>query len=102
MHPPNHPCLADPYPPLNPEKARRASQRLVDEVTVHCDILGRLLQSYSGETMAHEDRVRSHLARMEHSPFQIPARRVRQRTDSGPPEDNTASASSQQRETPRR
>ena len=70
LPPPNHPCLADPYPPLNPGKARRSSQKLLDEVTVHCDILGRLLQAYSGETMAHKDRVRSHLTRMEHSPFQ--------------------------------
>ena len=88
LPPTNHPRLADPYPPLNPGEARRASQRLVDEVTVHCDILGRLLQSYSGETMAHEDRVRFHLARMEDSPFQINARRVRQRMDNGLPEDN--------------
>ena len=80
LPPPNHPCLADPYPPLNPEEASRSSQRLVDEVTVHCDILGRLLQAYSGEAMAHEDRVRSHLALMENSPFGAPDRRVRPRT----------------------
>ena len=55
----------------------------MDEVTVHCDILGRLSQAYSGETMAHEARVRAHLSRMEHSPYHLP-RRVRQRTDDGP------------------
>ena len=69
-----------PGPPLNPAEARQSSQRLVDEVTVHCDILGRPMQTYSGETMAHEARVRSHLARMEHSPARVPDRRVRPRT----------------------
>ena len=45
-------------------------------------------------TMAHEDRVRSHLSRMEHSPFQTPERRVRPRTDDGPHGNSTAAASS--------
>ena len=79
--PPNHPYLEDPYS-LNPGEARRCSQRLVDEVAVHCDILGRLAQAFGGETMAHEARVSAHLSRMEHSPYNLP-RRVRQRTDDG-------------------
>ena len=66
-------------PPLNVGEATRASQRLVDEITIHCDILGRLMQSFSGEAMAHDDRIRAHLSRMEGSPI----RRVRQRTDPG-------------------
>ena len=77
--PPNRAYVGDPYPPLNPGEATRASQRLVDEITIHCDILGRLMQSFSGEAMAHDDRIRAHLSRMESSPI----RRVRQRTDAG-------------------
>ena len=80
MAPPNHAYVEDPYPPLNPREATRASQRLVDEITIHCDILGRLMQSFSGEAIAHDGRVRAHLARMESSPI----RRVRQRTEVGP------------------
>ena len=94
LPPPNHPCLADLYLPLNPGEARRSSQRLVDEVTGHCDILGRLLQAYSGETMAHVERVRAHLSRIEHSPLQVPPRRVRERTDDGPQGGVSAAASS--------
>ena len=37
------------------------------------------MQSFSGEAMAHDDRIRAHLSRMESSPI----RRVRQRTDAG-------------------
>ena len=37
------------------------------------------MQNFSGETMAHEARVRSHLARMEYSPTHTPVRRVRPR-----------------------
>ena len=83
---PNHPCPDDPYPPLNPAEACRSSQRLVDEVTVHCDILEMLMQTSSGETMAHEARVRSHLARMQHSHSYThrPDGRVRRRVESGP------------------
>ena len=44
-------------------------------------MLGRLLQDFSGETMAHEARVGAHVARMEHSPI----RRVRQRREGGHP-----------------
>ena len=58
------------------------------------DILERLMQAYSGETMAHEERVRSHLARMEHSPAHVPDRRVRPRTGDSPPIRSTAAASS--------
>ena len=46
---------------------------VVDEITCHCDILARIMQEYSGETMAHEARVRVHMQRMERSPI----RRVR-------------------------
>ena len=94
LAPPNHPYLEDPYAPLNPGEAQQCSQRLVDEVTVYCDILGRLVQAYSGETMAHEARVRAHLARMEHSPYHL-SRRVRQRTEDGPG-DTTAAPIQQQ------
>ena len=79
MAPPNRAYVEDPYPPLNAREAARASQRLVDEITIHCDTL-RLMQSFSGEAIAHDERVRSHLARMESSPI----RRVRQRTEVGP------------------
>ena len=72
-----------------PAEARRNSQRLVDEVTVHCDILGRLTQTYSGETMAHEAKVRSYLARMQHSPTHI-----RRRIESGSPPPAMTAASS--------
>ena len=37
------------------------------------------MQSFSGEAMAHDGRIRAHLSRMESSPI----RRVRQRTDAG-------------------
>ena len=74
------PCLCGgPVPPFEPGEATRASQRLVDEITIHCDILGRLMQSFSREAMAHDDRIGAHLSRMESSPI----RRVRQRTDAG-------------------
>ena len=49
---------------------------------MQCDILERLAQAFSGETMAHEARVRAHLSRMEHSLYNLP-RQVRQRTDDG-------------------
>ena len=63
LAPPNH-------------QAQQRSQRMVDEVTTHCDILGRLMQDFSGETMAHDARVTAHMARMEHSPIrQVCARR---------------------------
>ena len=83
MAPPNRAYVEDPYPPLNPGEAARASHRLVFEITIHCDILGRLMQSFSGESIAHDERVRehlAHLARMESSPI----RSVRQRTEVGP------------------
>ena len=44
------------------------------------------MQSFSGEAMAHDDRIRAHLSRMESSPI----RRVRQRTDLGPDTVGTA------------
>ena len=53
------------------KETARASERLVDEITIHCDIPGRLMQSFSGEAIAHGERVREHLAR------------VRQRTEVG-------------------
>ena len=80
MAPPNRAYVEDPYPPFEPREAARASQRLVDEITIHCDTLRRLMQSFSGEAIAHDERVRAHLARMESSPI----RRVRQRTEVGP------------------
>ena len=68
LAPPNHPAPSDLFPPLNPAEAQQRSQRMLDEITCHCDILGCLMQEYSGETMAHDARVRAHMARMEHSP----------------------------------
>ena len=64
----SHPMLQDPYPPVHLGEAMQKSQTLVDEATRHCDILGRLLQNYTGENMANEARARTHMARMEHSP----------------------------------
>ena len=61
---PNHPAPSDPFPPLGPGEALQQS-------------LGRLLQEFSGETLAHEARVNAHMARMEHSPI----RRVCQRRE---------------------
>ena len=60
-----------------PTPPKLSNQRMVDEITCHCDILGRLMQEFSGETMAHDARVRAHMASMEHSPF----RRVRARRE---------------------
>ena len=52
------------------------------------------MQTYSGETMAHEARVRAHLARMQHSPTHVPDRRVRRRTEGGSPLQAMAATSS--------
>ena len=66
-----------PYPPLSPAPALQRSQMVVDEIMCRCDILARIMQEYSGETVAHEARVRAHIQRMEHSP----TRRVRARRE---------------------
>ena len=53
LAPLNHLAPSDPFPPLSPAEAQQRSQRMVDEITCHCDILGRLMQQYSGgETVA--------------------------------------------------
>ena len=49
-------------------------------------ILAPSMQSFSGEAMSHDDRIRAHLSRVESSPI----RRVRQRTDPGPDTVGTA------------
>ena len=66
----NHPAPSDPFPPLSPGRHRNAA-------TCHCDILGRLLQEFSRETMANDGRANAHMARKEHSAI----RRVRQRRE---------------------
>ena len=65
----SHPAASDTFPALSPAEALRRSQTPVDEITCHFGILGRLMQEFSEETMAHEARLRTHMARMAHSPI---------------------------------
>ena len=51
----------------------RERGRHVEEISKHCNVLGRSLQNLSGESRQDENRARRHLARIEH----WPVRRIR-------------------------